>query len=92
MYKRQVMELWGVLSSGYLDSPKFSVPPSGEIVRQTPNSFKDVRTCSKSSITMPNLAGLGLPPAAGAAKNVQFFGLSIYRPMFVTLSVCSSRI
>ena len=39
-------------------SPKFSVPPNGETVRQTPKSFRGARTCSRSSITMPSLVGL----------------------------------
>jgi len=31
----------GVLISGGLVFPKFSVPPSGETMRQTPKSFRD---------------------------------------------------
>jgi len=48
----------GVSSWGGLVSPKFSLLPSGETVRQTPRSFRGTRTCSRSSITMPSLVGL----------------------------------
>ena len=41
----------GVLSSQVLVIPKFSTPPSGETMRQTPISFRGARTCSRSSIT-----------------------------------------
>ena len=40
-------------------SPKFSVPPSGETMRQTPKCIRGERTCSRSSISMPCLVGLG---------------------------------
>jgi len=46
------MELWGVLSWRGLVIPKFSAPPSGETMRQTPKSFRSARTCSRSSNTM----------------------------------------
>ena len=62
-------------------SPKFSVPPSGETMHQTSKSFRGARTCSRSSITVPSLVGLGFHPPPGAAKNVEFF---------VCLSVCLS--
>jgi len=71
----------GVLSRGVLVSPKFSVPPSGETMRQTAKSFAGARTCSRSSITMPTFGGARISPAAGVAKNVEFF---------VCLSVCLS--
>ena len=70
----------GVLSWGCLVSPKFSVPPSGETMRQTPKSFGGARTCSRSSITMPSLVGLGFHPPTGRQKRWVF-----------CLSVCSSR-
>ena len=35
------------------------MPPSGETMRQTPNSFRDARTCPRSPITMPSLVRLG---------------------------------
>ena len=41
-----------------LVTPRFSAPPSGETMRQTPKSFRGARTCSRSSITMPSLVGL----------------------------------
>ena len=62
--------------SGY---PKFSAPSSGETMRQTPKSFKGARTCSRSSITMPSLVGLGFHPPSRQPKT-----LSI---LFVCLSV-----
>jgi len=34
-----------------LVSPKFSAPPIGETMRQTPKSFRGTRTCSRSSIS-----------------------------------------
>jgi len=39
--------------------PKFSAPPSGETMRQIPKSFGGARTCSRSSITVAGLVGLG---------------------------------
>ena len=62
-------------------SPKFSAPPSGETMRQTTNSFRGERTCSRSSITMPRLVGLGFHPPPGWPKTLSFF---------VCLSVCLS--
>ena len=66
-----------------LGSPKFSAPPSGETMRQTTKRFAGERTCSRSSITMPSLAGLGFHPPPGQPKTLSF--------LFVCLSVCSSR-
>jgi len=51
--------------------PKFSVPPS-ETMRQTPKSFRDARTCSRSSITMPSLVGLGFHPPPEWPKTMTF--------------------
>ena len=62
-------------------SPKFSTPPSGETMPQTPESFRGARTCSRSSITMPNLVGLGFHPHRGSQKRWVFF---------VCLFVCPS--
>jgi len=63
-------------------SPKFSAPPSGETMRQTPKSFRCARTCLRSSITMPSLVGLGFHPPLGQPKTLSFVCL------FVCLSVC----
>jgi len=53
-------------------SPKFSAPRSGETMRRTPESFRDGRTCSRSSITMPSLVWLHIRPTPKT-----FFCLSI---------------
>ena len=64
-----------------LDAPKFSSPSSGETMHQTPKRFRGARTCSRSSIMVPRLVhGAWISPAAGVAKNVEFF-------LFVCLSV-----
>ena len=62
----------GVLSRRGLVIPKFSPPPSGETMRQTPKSFRGARTCSRSSITTPNLVGLGFHPPPGRPKTFSF--------------------
>jgi len=56
-----------------LITPKFSVPPSGETMRQTPKRFKGKRTCSRSSITMPSLVAIGFYPPPGRRKTLSFF-------------------
>jgi len=55
----------GVLIWWGLVTPKFSVPPSGKTMRPTPKRFGGARTCSRSSITMPSLVGLGFHPPPG---------------------------
>jgi len=71
--------------SGY---PKFSAPPSGETMRQTPKSFRGARTCSRSSIAMPSLVGLDFHPfsfySAPHCKRCTSYGNS------VRLFVCPS--
>jgi len=62
--------------------PKYSAPPSGETVHQTPKRFGGARTCSRSSIPVPSLVGAWISPAAEAAKNVEFSFC-----LFVCLSV-----
>ena len=62
--------------------PKSSAPRSGETVCQTPKSFRGARTCSRSSITVPSLMGLGFHPLPGQPKTLSFF---------VCLFVCSSE-
>ena len=51
-----------------LVTPKFSAPPSGQTMRQTPKRFKGTRTYSRSSIIMPSLVGLGFHPPPGWQK------------------------
>jgi len=55
--------------SGY---PQISAPPSGETMRKTLKSFRDARMCSRSSITMPSLVGLGFHPPPGRPKTFSF--------------------
>ena len=77
-----------VLGGFYVDGsgyPKFSAPPSGETMRQIIKIFGGARTCSRSSITISSLVGLGFHPPPGWPKTLSFFCL------FVCLSVCSSR-
>jgi len=52
--------------------PKFSAPHSGQTIRQTRNSFRGARTCSRSSIT--KFGGARISPAArGDQKRWVFF-------------------
>ena len=67
--------------SGYLQI--LSAPPRGETLRQTPKSFRGARTCSRSSITVPSLVGLGFYPPPGWPETLSF--------LFVCLFVCPSR-
>jgi len=72
-------ELWsyGGFNLRVSGFPKFSAPPSGETVRQTPNVyvFGFLYHYAKFGRALISLA-------AGVAKNVEFF---------VCLSVCPSR-
>jgi len=61
--------------------PQIFSATSGKTMRQTPRSFRGARTCSRSSITMPNLVGLGFHRPPGWPKTLSFF---------VCLSVCLS--
>ena len=65
----------GVLSWGGQFSPKFSAPPSGETTRQT--TKRGERTCSRSSITMPSLVGLGFHPPPGWPKTLSFLSVCL---------------
>jgi len=58
-------------------SPKFSVPPSGETMRQTPKTFRGARTCSRSSITLPSLVALGFHPPPGLPKTLSFLSVCL---------------
>jgi len=66
------MELWGFKStgSGY---PQIFSSPSGETMRQTPKRFRAAKTCSRSSITVPSLVGLGFHPPPGQPKTLNVF-------------------
>jgi len=73
----------GILRRGGRVTHKFSAPPSGETMRQTPKHFPGARTCSRSSATMPSFVGLGFRPPPGWPKTLSF--------LFVCLFVCLSR-
>jgi len=78
---------YGVLSWWGLVIPKFSAPPSIETIRQTPKSFRGARTCSRSSITMPSLVGLGFHPPPGGQK--RFFVCLSVRHAFERQRLCA---
>jgi len=75
-----VTELWGSNFSG-TGSHEFSAPPSGKTVRRTPVSFQGARTCSRSSITVPSLVGLGFHPPPGWPKTLSFCSLFVCVPI-----------
>ena len=52
-----------------LVTPKFSAPPSGETMRQTPKSFRGKNVLE----VLYHHGGARISPAAGVAKNVEFF-------------------
>jgi len=79
IYSRSYVVM-GVLSWRCLVILKFSAPPSGETMHQTPKSLQRARTCSRSSITMSSLVGLGFHPPSGRPKTLVFC-------LFVCLSV-----
>ena len=56
-----------------LVAPEFSAPPSGETMHQTLKRFRGARMCSRSSITMPSLVGLGFHPPPGWPKTLSFY-------------------
>jgi len=67
--------------SGY---PQIFIAPSGKAMRQTLKSFRGARMCSRSSITMPSLVGLGFHPPLGRPKTLSFF-VCLFVCLFVTL-------
>ena len=69
----------GVLSWWGLAIPKFSAPPNGETMRQTPKSFQGARTCSGSSTPCQVWWGLDFTRRRDGEKRWVF-----------CLSVCSS--
>ena len=72
----------GVLSLRGLITPKFSAPPSGETMRPTPKSFWRCKNMLEVLYHRTKFGGAWISPAAGVAKNVEFFCLSL------CLSVC----
>jgi len=72
----------GVLSSGCLVTPKFSAPPSGETKRQTPKVLEMQERARGPLYHHAKFGGARISPAAGAAKNFEFF---LFVCLFVTL-------
>ena len=68
-----------------LVTPKFSAPPSGENTRKTPKVL-EVQERARGSLSPCQIWWGRILPAAGVAKNVEFFVC-----LSVCLSVCSSR-
>jgi len=60
--------------SGY---PQIFSAPSGKTMRQTPKNFRGVRTCSRSSITVPSLVGLRFHPLLGQPKTLSFLSVCL---------------
>ena len=82
----------GVLICPSLVTPKFSVPPSGEIMRQTPNVLEVQERARGSLSPCQPLVGLGFHPPPKVAKKVEVFRLSVTLCLSVTLlnvRVCS---
>ena len=75
----------GVLSGGS-GFPKFSELPLRRNYASDPKSFRGVRTCSTSSITVPSLVGLGFHLPPGRPKTFELFVC-----VCLSVSVCSSR-
>ena len=63
--------------------PKFSAPPSGETMRHTRTSFRGSRTCSRSSIALPSLVGLGFHPPPEWPKRLSFLSVCLSVCLFV---------
>ena len=54
--------------------PQIFSTPIAVKLRQIPKSFRGARTCSRSSITMPSLVGLGFHPLPGRPKTFRRYG------------------
>jgi len=61
-----------------LVTPKFSAPLAAKLCVR-PKSFGGTRTCSRSSIAVPSLVGLGFHPLPAWPKTLSFFTGSIAR-------------
>jgi len=73
--------------SGY---PKYSAPPSGETMRQTPKSFRGARTQLRSSITMPSLGEVGFHLQPGQPKSLSFLSVCFsFRYAFERQRLCA---
>jgi len=74
----------GVLSSWGLISTKFSVPPSGETMRQTPKVLQ-VKNVLEVPYHPAKFGGARITPAAGVTKNVEFLSVCLFVCLSVTL-------
>ena len=63
--------------------PQIFSAPSGETMHQTPKRFRGARTCSRSSVTMPSLVGLGFHPPPGLLKSLSFLSVCLSVCLFV---------
>jgi len=73
----------GVLSSGGLVTPKFSAPPRRQNYASDPQKFWRCKNVLKVLYHHAMFGGAWISPAAGTAKNVEFF-------LSVCLFVCPS--
>ena len=73
------------------DYPQIFSAPSSETMHQTPKIFRGARMCSRSSITMPSLVGLGFHPPPGRPKTFIFRSSSRLELRCVRPSVCLSQ-
>jgi len=72
--------------SGY---PQIFNAPSGETMRHTPKSFRGARTCSRSSITMPSLVGLGFHSPPGQPKTLSFLSVCLSVTLLNVRDLCA---
>ena len=82
----------GVLIRVYLVSPKFSVTPSGKTRCRTHESFwscGNVLNVLYHTFTDAKFGGYRNSPAAGAAKNVEYFVCLSVRHAFERLTFCA---
>ena len=68
--------------------PQIFRAPGGETVRQTPKSFRGARTCSRSSIPMPSLVGLGFHQQPGWPKTLSFLSVCLFVAL-LNVRVCA---
>jgi len=57
--------------------PIYSVPPSGETMRQTPNVFEVQERALEVLYHYAKFGGARISPAAGVAKNVEFLSVCL---------------
>ena len=71
--------LWsyGVFSWGGLVTPILSAPLAAKLCITPPKSFRGAKTCSRSSITVPSLVGIGFHPPPGWPKTLSFLSVCL---------------